>query len=149
MDTPSERRKESIMTDDLAVILDYGGRPFTSGNRENANRFYSALAHGYIHEGMGGGISMDKLVLAVRDLLAIGFDADMASSIGREAMERRLAELVAAWPEGKDRVRREAEFNRAVLQYDFGANCSCENDGDRRRLDRPVQKLWTGPDITG
>ena len=124
------------MTGDFGEILDYGGRPFTSGDRENAKRFYSAIAHHYIHEGMVGSNSMDHLVLAVRDLIAIGFDADIASSIGREEMERRLGELVAVWPEGKDRVRREADFNRAVLHYDFGVHCSCRDDEDRRTLDR-------------
>ena len=63
------------MTDDFGVILDFGGKPFTSGNRENAKRFFVALAHSYLHKGIGVGNSMDDLVLATRDLIIIGFDS--------------------------------------------------------------------------
>lgn len=147
MEPVSGPRKEINMTEDFGVILDYGGRPFTSGNRENAKLFFAALAHGYIHQGMGGGSSMSDQVQAACDLIALGFDPDMASSIGRETMDLRLHEWFAAWPQGKDRVRREAEFNRAVLQYDSGANCSCRDDEERRRLDRLVRNPWRG--LTG
>lgn len=92
---------------------------------------------------------MDDMVLATRDLIALGFDREMALSICSEAMDRRMAELAAAWPQGKNLIRRDAEFNRAALQYDFSVNCPRENEGDRWRLDRQVPKLWTGLNHTG
>ena len=70
------------------------GKVIDTDDVEQAREMHRVLAHGYLHDGIGGGISMDDIVLASRDLLPIGFSPQICVQVAMESVKRRLDELM-------------------------------------------------------
>ena len=109
---------------------------------EQARETLRILAHGYFHDGVGGGVSMDHIVQATLDLMALGFDPEMCRLVGMERLQRRLEGLTTEWEDHREPVKDGIREQRALLFLQLAAKCACD---DSEEGPRPYQRLWIKP----
>ena len=95
-----------------------------------AREVISILAHGYYHEGLGGGISMDHIMEAALDLRALGCGQDILLPITRESIMYRFEGLINEWENSRNPAKDELRREKAKLQLRLASSCSCSSPGE-------------------
>ena len=93
------------MQETFPEAMDGKRRAPDTGSIFEAKETLNALALAYYQDGMGGGLSMDNIILATLDLQALGFSEEMCLIVGMQRMKDELEGLILEWEHNKEPSR--------------------------------------------
>ena len=94
---------------------------------EQAKTFHQTLAHGYRHDGIGGGVSMDDIVLAGRDLLPMGFDTGICLQVFMESVEERFNTIMTTPSHSTHSLLPALLRTRSATLLSLASECPCDS----------------------